>query len=759
MKPSFHNSMQRAALLAVAMFLFSSCSPQRTAGTVGSDSRIEHSVDSLLRLMTLEEKIGQMNQISVGGDVESYAEHIRAGRIGSILNETDPVKVNRYQKMAVEESRLHIPILVGRDVIHGFHTIFPIPLGLASTFDTELAEKTARAAAEEASATGVKWTFSPMCDLARDSRWGRIAESSGEDPLLDAQMAVALVRGYQTDDPSAPDAIAACVKHFFGYGAAEGGRDYNSTYIPERQMRNFFLPPFKAGIDAGALTVMTSFNDNDGVPSTGNSHLLKDILRKEWGFDGMVVSDWNSILEMVNHGFAANGEDAARLAANAGCEMDMMSFTYISSLKRLVNDGKVKESDIDAAVRDILRVKYRLGLFKRPYVDTTRTKGAFYKEETLALAEKAAEESAVLLKNDGALPLDASKISRILVTGPMADSPYDQLGTWAFDGEKGHTVTPLAALKERYGDRLQITYFPALKNSRDDNKAGIAQAAALARQCDAVLAFLGEEAILSGEAHCLADISLKGGQSSLLEALKKSGKPVVASIMAGRALCIGKDLENCDAMLYSFHPGTMGGPAIAKLIFGEAVPSGKLPVTFTNASGEVWYYNRTNSGRPATGNEILLKDIPENAGQTSLGNTSFYIDSSTKPLFPFGFGLSYAKFSYDGIKLASDAVTQKDSIKVIAYLRNESGPDAEEVVQVYIRDVVGSITRPLKELKAFKRVLIPAGQTAEVCFAIPVSYLAFCGLDMKKKVEPGDFELWVAGDSDSGKPVTFKVSE
>jgi beta-glucosidase len=752
--------MQRAALIAVAMLLFSSCSPQRTVGTVGSDSRIEHSVDSLLRLMTLEEKIGQMNQISVGGDVESYAEHIRAGRIGSILNETDPVKVNRYQKMAVEESRLHIPILVGRDVIHGFHTIFPIPLGLASTFDPELVEKTARAAAEEASATGVKWTFSPMCDLSRDSRWGRVAEGSGEDPLLDARMAVALIRGYQTDDPSAPDAIAACVKHFFGYGAAEGGRDYNSTYIPERQMQNFYLPPYKAGVDAGALTVMTSFNDNDGVPSTGNEHLLRDILRKEWGFDGMVVSDWNSTLEMVNHGFAKDDADAARLAANAGCEMDMMSFAYISNLKKLVNDGKVKESDINDAVRDILRVKYKLGLFRNPYVDTTRMKGAYYKNETLALAEKAAEESAVLLKNEGgALPLDASKVRRILVTGPMADAPHDQLGTWAFDGEPSHTVTPLAALKERYGDRMQITYFPALKNSRDDDPAALAQAEALARQCDAVLVFLGEEAILSGEAHSLADISLKGGQSGLLEALKRSGKPIIATIMAGRALCIGKDLDNCDAMLYSFHPGTMGGPALTRLIFGEAVPSGKLPVTFTNVSGEVWYYNHTNTGRPAVGTEVLLKDIPANAGQTSLGNTSFYLDSGRKPLFPFGFGLSYAKFRYSGIKLAGNELTQKDSIKVTASVTNESGPDAVETVQVYVRDLVGSVTRPVKELKAFQRVAVPAGQTVAVAFTIPVSDLAFCGLDMVKKVEPGDFQLWIAGDSDSGEPVSFKVSE
>jgi beta-glucosidase len=710
--------------------------------------------------MTLDEKIGQMNQVSVTGDVSAYAERLRSGEIGSVMNLTDPDAVNQYQKIAVEESRLHIPLLIARDVIHGFHTIFPIPLGMASTFDTGLMEKASRIAACEATAAGIRWSFAPMCDLARDSRWGRIAESGGEDPLLSGSMAAAMVRGFQTDDPSAPDALAACVKHFAGYGASEGGRDYNSANISPRQFRNFYLVPYEDAVKAGAMTVMTSFNDIDGIPSTGNPYLLKEILRKEWGYDGLVVSDWSSAGEMVAHGFAKDEADAARIAVNAGCEMDMMSFTFISNLKRLVDEGLVKKETIDEAVKDILRIKFELGLFDHPYTDTSRIRTAFYRKESLAAAEKAAEESAVLLKNeDNALPLDASRIRRILVTGPMADNARNQIGTWAFDGDPSHVVTPLAALREKYGKKIDIVFYPALKSTRDCDESGIAKAAALAGQADVVIAFLGEEAILSGEAHCLAEISLKGAQGKLLEALHKTGKPIITSIMAGRGLCIGKEIENSDALLYSFHPGTMGGEAIIKLLFGEAAPSGKLPVTLTRHTGESWYYDRMNTGRPATGKEVLLDKIPDDAFQTALGNTSFYMDSGSKPLFPFGFGLSYAEFELSGIKLDKSEYALKDSIRVYARLSNVEGPDACEVVQLYVRDVAGSTVRPIKELKAFKRVEVPAGRTCGISFVIPVSDLAFYGADMTRKVEPGDFELWVAKDSDSGTPVKFSVTE
>ena len=442
-------------------------------------------------------------------------------------------------------SRMGIPLLVGRDVIHGFHTVFPIPLGLAASFDPALVEEGARIAALEATAQGVRWTFSPMLDIARDPRWGRIAEGSGEDTWLDARMGEAMVRGYQGTQWDTT-AMAACIKHFVGYGAAEGGRDYNSTFLTERQLRNIYLPPFEAAVKAGALTLMTSFNDNDGVPSTGNKFVVKDILRGEWGFDGLVVTDWNSMGEMINHGFGVDRKDVARKSLEAGVDMDMMTYGYLSHLEELVRSGAVKEADIDEAVRNILRVKILLGLFENPYVDVEAGKAVQYAPEHLAAAQKTAEESAILLKNDGVLPLKADAIRNILVTGPMADAPHEQLGTWAFDGQSNHTVTPLKALQERFPGK--VTYVQGLKNSRS-RRERFDDVVAAARRADVILVFLGEEAILSGEAHSLADLNLKGAQSELLAALKAAGKPVVATVMAGRPLTIERDLPNCAAML------------------------------------------------------------------------------------------------------------------------------------------------------------------------------------------------------------------
>ena len=448
-------------LMAAAVLALVSCG-QKQAGTVGATSEVESRIEHILGQMTLAEKIGQMNQVSAGGEVSNYAEAIRKGQVGSILNEVDPVKLNEFQRLAVEESRLGIPLLVGRDVIHGFHTIFPIPLGLAATFDPALVEEGARIAAVEATAQGVRWTFSPMLDIARDPRWGRIAEGSGEDTYLDARMAEAMVHGYQGEVLDTTS-MAACVKHFVGYGAAEGGRDYNSTFLTERQLRNFYLPPFEAAIKAGAMTLMTSFNDNDGVPSTGNAFVVKDILRGEWGFDGLVVTDWDSMGEMIDHGFGADRKDVAEKAINAGVDMDMMTYGFLSHLEELVKEGAVKQSAIDQAVRNILRIKIMLGLFEHPYVDVEAAKAVQYAPEHLAAARKTAEESAILLKNDGILPLKGK--GRILVTGPMADAPWDQLGTWCFDGQKEHTVTPLEALQERFPG--QVTYVPGLRYSRE----------------------------------------------------------------------------------------------------------------------------------------------------------------------------------------------------------------------------------------------------------------------------------------------------
>lgn len=737
-------------LMAAAVLALVSCG-QKQAGTVGATSEVESRIEHILGQMTLAEKIGQMNQVSAGGEVSNYAEAIRKGQVGSILNEVDPVKLNEFQRLAVEESRLGIPLLVGRDVIHGFHTIFPIPLGLAATFDPALVEEGARIAAVEATAQGVRWTFSPMLDIARDPRWGRIAEGSGEDTYLDARMAEAMVRGYQGEVLDTTS-MAACVKHFVGYGAAEGGRDYNSTFLTERQLRNFYLPPFEAAIKAGAMTLMTSFNDNDGVPSTGNAFVVKDILRGEWGFDGLVVTDWDSMGEMIDHGFGADRKDVAEKAINAGVDMDMMTYGFLSHLEELVKEGAVKQSAIDQAVRNILRIKIMLGLFEHPYVDVEAAKAVQYAPEHLAAARKTAEESAILLKNDGILPLKGK--GRILVTGPMADAPWDQLGTWCFDGQKEHTVTPLEALQERFPG--QVTYVPGLRYSREKRES-FADVVSAARSADVVLAFLGEEAILSGEAHCLADLNLIGSQSELLAALKATGKPVVATILAGRPLTIERDLPNCNAVLYSFHPGTMGGPALARLLSGDANPSGKAPITFLRTVGQApLYYNHNMTGRPYRG-EKLLADIDLEAGQTSLGNTSYYLDYGAYPLFPFGYGLSYTTFEYSNASLDRKEYGVEDTITLSFTLSNTGEYKGTEVVQVYVRDLVGTLTRPVKELKAFERVELASGESRTVTLQIPVQSLAFWGLDGVKKVEPGDFQLWVAGDSATGEALSFKV--
>ena len=743
----------RTLFLALILLAVTACQEKKQNTTIGSSPEVERRVEKILARMTLAEKIGQMNQVSVGGDVSNYADALRKGQIGSILNEVDPVKINEFQRICVEESRLGIPLLVGRDVIHGYHTVFPIPLGLAATFDPELVEQGARVAALEATAQGVRWTFSPMLDIARDPRWGRIAEGSGEDTYLDTRMAEAMVRGYQGEQLDSTS-MAACIKHFVGYGAAEGGRDYNSTYLTERQLRNVYLPPFQAAVEAGAMTLMTSFNDNDGVPSTGNTFVVKDILRGEWGFDGLVVTDWNSMGEMINHGFGADRKEVARKALEAGVDMDMMTYGFLSHLEELVKTGDVKESDIDNAVRNILRVKVLLGLFEHPYVDVEAGAAVQYAPDHLAAAQRSAEESAVLLKNDGVLPLKADAVRSILVTGPMADAPHDQLGTWAFDGEKSHTITPLKALEARFPGK--VTYVPGLRYSREKRDA-FADVTAAARRADVVLVFLGEEAILSGEAHSLADLNLKGSQSELLAALKATGKPVVATVMAGRPLTIERDLPNCGAMLYAFHPGTMGGPALVNLLFGDVTPSGKTPITFLRTVGQApLYYSHNMTGRPYNG-ETLIDDIGMEAGQTSLGNTSYYLDYGAYPLFPFGYGLSYTQFTYSDIALDRTSYGADDSITVTLTLSNTGKYDGTEVVQVYVRDLVGSITRPVKELKAFERVSLKAGESRNLELRIPVSDLAFYGLDGVKKVEPGDFQLWVAGDSASGEPLAFKV--
>lgn len=720
------------------------------------NTEIENKVETLLHKMTLEEKLGQMNQLSPW-DFEDLAKRVRKGEVGSILNVVNPEEVNKIQKIAVEESRLGIPLIVSRDVIHGYKTIFPIPLGQAATFNPEIVKEGARVAAIEASADGIRWTFAPMIDVARDPRWGRIAESCGEDPYLNAIMGTAMIKGYQGDSLNDPTAIAACAKHFVAYGAAEGGRDYNSTFIPERVLRNVYLPPFKAAADAGCATFMTSFNDNDGVPSTANSFVLKDVLRKEWKYDGMVVTDWASALEMVNHGFCTDGKDAAEKSVNAGVDMEMVSETFIQNLKQSIAENKVSIETIDNAVRNILRLKFRLGLFDNPYVITPQT--VKYAEKHLQTAKTAAEQSVILLKNENQTLPFTDKIKTLAVIGPMADAPYEQMGTWVFDGEKEHTQTPLTAIKKMYGDKVKILFEKGLDYSRDKNTAGIARAVNAARQADAVVVFVGEESILSGEAHSLANLNLQGAQSQLIKELAATGKPVVTVVMAGRQLVIADEVKVSDAVLYSFHPGTMGGPAIADILFGKVNPSGKTPVTFPRMSGQVpIYYAQHKTGRPANPTEMLIDEIPVEAGQTSVGCRSFYLDAGNSPLFPFGYGLSYTTFEYSNLSLASDKLTAQDTLSISFTLKNTGKYDGTEVVQLYVQDKVGSVTRPVKELKRFLRVTLKARESTQVSLSLPVSELAFWGYDMNYTVEPGDFTLWVGTNSAEGLRKDFSVS-
>ena len=740
-------------------FLVATSFPSYAQQNGMKEKAIEDKIDRLISKMTLDEKVGQMNQISSGGSIEQLSESVRKGQIGSILNEINPSRVNALQRVAVKESRLGIPLLIARDVIHGFKTIFPIPLGQAASFNPSVVEEGARVAAIESSSVGIRWTFAPMIDIARDPRWGRIAEGCGEDPYLTSVMGAAMVKGFQGDRLNNPTSIAACPKHFVGYGAAEGGKDYNSTYIPERLLRNVYLPPFEAAAKVGAATYMTSFNDNDGVPSTGNRFILKDILRDEWKFDGLVVTDWASAKEMISHGFAADDRDAAMKAVNAGVDMEMVTQLYIRQLPALVKEGKVKMETIDEAVRNILRIKFRLGLFEHPYVDEKQP-SVFYAEKHLAAAKRAAIESTILLKNEkGTLPLQKS-VRTVAVIGSMADAPHDQMGTWVFDGEKGHTQTPLAAIRKQFGDQIKVIFEPGLAYSRDKNVSGIEKAVTAAKQADVILAFVGEEAILTGEAHSLADLKLQGAQSELIEALAKTGKPLVTIVMAGRPLTIGKEVEASDAVLYSFHPGTMGGPALADLLWGKAVPSGKTPVTFPKMVGQIpIYYAHNHTGRPASRRETLIDQIPVEAGQTSLGCTSFYMDAGFDPLFPFGYGLSYTTFGYDNIRLSSDVLKTNEVLKVTFDLTNTGTQEGTEVAQLYVQDCVGSVTRPVKELKRFTRVTLKPGEKKTVTFELPVSDLAFWNIDMKKVVEPGKFRVWVAGDSQTGKPITFNVSQ
>lgn len=735
----------------------------RAAQGADDDTLLEQRISALLARMTVREKVGQMTQADAAEQGDPGALHgaIREGRVGALLNEVDVETVNELQRIAVAESRLGIPLLTGRDVLHGFRTILPIPLGQAATWNAALVRRGARVAAVEAASAGVNWTFAPMIDVTRDPRWGRIAESFGEDVYLTGVLGAAAVEGFQGDDLAAPDAIAACAKHFAAYGASESGRDYNTTNVPENELRNVYLPPFKAAIDAGAGTIMTSFGDLDGVPATGNRFLLTEILRGEWGFDGFVVSDWGSIEQLTVHGLTDGDREAAYEAASAGVNMEMASTTYARHLEELVAEGAVSLEQLDTLTAAILRVKLRLGLFEAPY-----TEPSFFPEianaDHLDTARQLALQSLVLLENrDGVLPLAHEGLRSLAVIGPLADAPYEQLGTWIFDADPSLSRTPLEAIRERAGRHVTVNYVQGMDTTRSRSTEAFPAAVEAARGADAVVVFLGEESILSGEAHCRADIGLPGAQAELVRALQDTGRPLIGIVLAGRPLTLGDVAERLDALLYAWHPGTMAGPAIAEVLFGDESPSGKLPVTFPAVVGQVpVYYAHKNTGKPPTPESFVhIDDIEASARQTSFGMTCFHLDAGYEPRYPFGYGLSYTRFSYSNIRVDNDRIRTGESVTVQAEVSNDGAIEAEEVVQLYVRDLVGSVTRPVRELKGFERVRLQPGERRTVTFVLQPGDLAFYGRDMRLKTEPGEFHVWVGGSSRAELRAQFTIAD
>ncbi len=698
-------------------------------------------IDTLLAEMTLAEKIGQLCQVQPEG--RDQDDRVRAGGVGSLINVVGD-DARHYQRLAVEESRLGIPLLLGRDVIHGFATIFPIPLGQAASFDPAGVRDAAATAAREAAAAGVNWTFSPMLDVVRDPRWGRVAESFGEDTLLASRMGAAMVQGYQGEG------LAACAKHFVGYGAAQGGRDYAETAIPPRQLRDVYLPPFEAAVRAGALTLMTGFNDLDGIPATANEALVRGVLKGEWLFDGLVVSDWTSITELVIHGCAADDADAARQALLAGVDMEMASRSYRDHLEQAIASGAVPIAYVDDAVRRVLGVKERLGLFDHPFGPL---RGPVSAAAAALQARQMAQRSCVLLKNEDLLPLNEG-IGRVAVIGPLADAGADQLGCWVFDADHARTHSVLAGLRERLGAH-RVRFEPGLQSCRSQNEQGFAAALDAARAADVVVLCIGEDAGLSGEAHCRAYIDLPGAQQRLLDQLAATGTPVVAVVLSGRPLALAGVIDPARAVLMAWHPGSMGGPAIADLLFGEP-PSGRLPMTLPRSVGQIpLYYNHKNTGRPPD------PDSPRAPSGTPLdprGFFSTYLDEDHRPLFPFGFGMSYTPFDYADLALSSPRLEPKGTLHVRMALRNVGARAGTEVVQLYVQDLCGSVTRPVKELKDFQRVTLQPGESRLVELVLAAEQLRFTGRDGLSILEPGRFRLWVGPHAQAGLSAEFELA-
>lgn len=715
-------------------------SPTTTTTAPVPRTALDRRVDSLLALMTLEEKIGQLSLYttdwgSTGPTIrEGYKEDIRKGRCGALFNSHTVAFTRELQRVAVEETRLKIPLLFGYDVIHGYKTIFPIPLAEAASWNLATIENGARVAAVEAAAAGLHWTFAPMVDISRDPRWGRVMEGGGEDTYLGSRIGEARVRGFQGKTIGSTDAMIACVKHYAAYGAPIGGREYNNIELSERTFREVYLPPYEAAVRAGALTVMTSFNDYDGVPATGSRYLLTDILRNEWKFSGFVVTDYTSMNEMVNHGVVANEKEAGEMALNAGVDMDMQGAIYQRFLAQSLQEKKVDLAAIDEAVRRILRVKFQLGLFENPYKfsDAQREKAALLSPAHRAAARDASRRSIVLLKNDrNVLPL--SKTARIALIGPLAANKSELIGNWSGAGSADDCVSVMEGLTN-VASKVNIRYTQGCEVEGND-RSGIEAAVKIAREADvdAVVVVVGEKAMMSGEAAARAELTLPGVQEDLVKALVATGKPVVVVLMNGRPLAIPWLAENAPAILETWWLGTEAGNAIADVLFGDFNPSGKLPMTFPRSVGQVpIFYNEKNTGRPFDPNSKW---------------TSKYIDAPNAPLYPFGYGLSYTTFSYSPPSVDKTTFLPGDPLRVTVTVTNTGAREGEETVQLYVRDLVGSVTRPLRELKGFQKVMLASGASKEVSFTLHEKDLGFFRRDMTFGTEPGEYEIMVGGNS------------
>ncbi|GLB47650.1 beta-glucosidase BglX [Neptunitalea lumnitzerae] len=742
------------------------------AGTHSFSSPFDKQIDSLLELMTLDEKLGQLNLPSSGdittGQAKSsnIAKLIEEGKVGGLFNIKSAQKIKEVQKIAVEKSRLHIPLLFGMDVIHGYQTTFPIPLGLSSSWDMEMIEKTARIAAQEASADGINWTFSPMVDVSRDPRWGRVSEGNGEDAFLGGEIAKAMVKGYQGDDLTKENTILSCVKHFALYGAVESGRDYNTVDMSKIRMFNEYLPPYKAAIDAGAASVMASFNEIDGVPATGNRWLLTELLRDQWGFNGFVVTDYTGIPEMIAHGMG-DLQTVSALALHAGVDMDMVGEGFLGTIAKSLEEGKISEEEIDLAVKRILHAKYQLGLFADPYkyCSVERAESEVYTQENRDFARKVGAESTVLLKNEKSI-LPLKKSGTIALVGPLANNAVNMAGTWSVATVQENSIPLLQGLKEVAGDKATVLYAKgsnvdyneefeknatmfgkAIPRDGRSDKAMLQEALEIAKKSDVIVAALGESAEMSGESSSRTNPSIPQVQKDLLEALLKTGKPVVLVLFTGRPLMMVEEDATVPAILNVWFPGSEAGLSIADVLFGDVNPSGKLTATFPRNVGQIpLFYNHKNTGRPLMNKEGQFEKFRSN-----------YLDVRNEPLYPFGYGLSYTSFSYANMKLSASELNVDGTLKVSVDVANTGKYDGKEVVQLYIRDLVGSVTRPVKELKGFQKVFLKKGETKTVTFNLTVEDLKFYNSELDFVAEPGMFEVFVGPNSDTQMKSSFEL--